>query len=220
MFRVLYLQTKNAKSPAAYMGPQGAWLVRYGSTGLESNGLPISLLERAKRIDWPTWVAFTPNGGWIYHTSVLAYEKIPQGLVNALGDLSEDTANGQRLREDFSIVSISFGPHGSWVLIYDDEQTRFNDSTHNYTRVHRYLCDCNDEIRDALQGNIDNQREPKQFLFVGEGWLLLRGDNGFASEKIPSDLYKALDEARKNAPTISGVAVAPNGAWVVTIRRF
>jgi hypothetical protein len=221
MLRALYWATKNYKSPNADMGPNGAWLISYGSTGMQSMGLPSNLLERAKKTGLPNWVEFTPTGGWIYEANVLAYENIPQTLIDALAKLSTNTDSGMSLAQDFSIVSIAFGPQDSWVMIYDDKQSRFNDSTHDHSRVRRYDCYCGKNIQEILQDNIDNGTDPKQFVFLGNnGWLLLRGKNGFASENVPADLYKVLDEVTKTAPTIGNVVVAPNGAWLVMTRSF
>ena len=221
MFRFLYWATKNYKFPRVFMGPNDAWLISYGSTGMQSLGLPLSLLARAKKTGLPDWVFFTPSGGWIYQTNVLAYENIPQGLVDALTRLSEDTSAGRALLDDFSIVSISFGPQDSWILIYDDKQSRFNDSTHSYSTVRKFECYCNKEMHEILQGNIDNGMSPSRLIFFpNNGWLLLRGNNGFAGENVPADVYQTLTLAREKAPTISNVVVAPNGAWVITTRNF
>ena len=221
-FRSLYLQTKNYEQPRLSLGPGGRWLISYGSTGVQVGPLPQSIRERTKQTDWPAWIAFSPNGGWFYNTSVIAYENIPSTLITFLKQFSQQTKAGTSLISDIHIISLSFGPQDSWVLIYDDDQTRFPRAWHQeYPTIRRYACNCSKDIQEIVQGNIDNGREVKQFLYVSrQGWLLLRDAKGFVTENVPTDLERALTEAQKKWPTISGVAVAPNGAWVVMARKF
>ena len=217
----VYKSVDKNEVPSIYLTSTGAWMVLSNSTQSFSAGLAPDLSEQIRHsAESVSLIALTPTNGWIYTyneggsgCTKWREKDLPPSLTAWLQSLPKCDNGG--IVPALKIHSIAFGPGNSWVTLYDDTD---HWNVDRGEPSHDYRCDCSKDLQQVLQGNLDNGRNLKQFIFLSGGWLLLRDDNGFAGEKIPADLETVLTEVHNQGKPLARVAVAGDGAWIITTR--
>jgi len=198
-------------------GPNGEWLILYGTNGYSSDGLAAPVLTNLAKINDANeeiqWMAFGPAGAYLLSSAKSFYsDKLPTDMDAEINRLIA-AGNGNDIK--FAAFAPTPGtgsatsdPTASgWVIIW---------GKNGYTEV-GLPKSATDEI-DKL--NTDN-KEIKQLTFDSNGeWLIVYGDNGLIwSTGVVQPLVDQLKKLNDAGEVIRQVEFAPDtGAgigWVV-----